>query len=147
MINISEYYKMVEDAINVLGVDPETCKDENEQGAWALMRGDQEVWMDCWYVEEEEIVYFQVLAPIFEIPEDMPAEFYRELLEVNYTLIGASFGVFKSMLALKLIREVNNFSKEDALLMISRVGGYAEQYGPVFSEKYLGIDPGQISEN
>jgi hypothetical protein len=98
-------------------------------------------------VEEEEIVYFQVLAPIFEIPEDMPAEFYRELLEVNYTLIGASFGVFKSMLALKLIREVNNFSKEDALLMISRVGGYAEQYGPVFSEKYLGIDPGQISEN
>ena len=147
MINISEYYKMVEDAINVLGVDPETCKDENEQGAWALMRGDQEVWMDCWYVEEEERVYFQVLAPMFEIPEDMPAEFYRELLEVNYTLIGASFGVFKSMLALKLIREVNNFSKDDALLMISRVGGYAEQYGPVFSEKYLGIDPGQISEN
>ncbi len=147
MINISEYYKMVEDAINVLGVDPETCKDENEQGAWALMRGDQEVWMDCWYVEEEEIVYFQVLAPIFEIPEDMPSEFYRELLEVNYTLIGPTFGVFKNMLALKLIREVNNFSKDDALSMISRVGGYAEQYGPVFSEKYFGSDPDLTCEN
>jgi HTH-type transcriptional regulator/antitoxin HigA len=61
MANIQDYYKIVEDSISELGVDPNSCRDDNELGAWALMRGDQEVWIDCWYVEDEDQDYFQVL--------------------------------------------------------------------------------------
>ena len=99
MANIQDFYQIVEDAINQLGVDPNNCRDEEEKGAWALMRGDQEVWIDCWYVDEEDNVYFQVLAPIFELNEDLSIEFYRELLEINYTMLGVSFGTYKNMLA------------------------------------------------
>jgi hypothetical protein len=141
MANIQDYYKIVEDSISELGVDPNSCRDDNELGAWALMRGDQEVWIDCWYVEDEDQVYFQVLAPIFETPDDLPVEFYRELLELNYTLFGVSFGIFKNMLALKVIREANGMDKDEAVAIIGTIGNYASEYGPNLSVKYLGIDP------
>jgi hypothetical protein len=141
MANIQDYYKIVEDSISELGVDPNSCRDDNELGAWALMRGDQEVWIDCWYVEDEDQVYFQVLAPIFETPDDLPVEFYRELLELNYTLFGVSFGIFKNMLALKVIREATGMDKNEAVAIISRIGNYASEYSPSLSVKYLGIDP------
>ncbi len=147
MANIQDYYKIVEEAITELGVDPNSCRDEQEFGAWALMRGDQEVWIDCWYLEEEDEVYFQVLAPIFETPEDLPVEFYREILEVNYSMFGVSFGIYKNMLALKVIREATGMDKEEALAMVSRVGNYASEYSPALSLKYLGIDPNAGENN
>lgn len=147
MVNIQDYYKIVEDAIDELGVDPNSCRDENEQGAWALMRGNQEVWIDCWYIEEEDMVYFQVLAPVFETPDTLPVEFYRDILEINYSLFGVSFGIYKNMLALKVIREANSMDKDDALAMISRIGNYAAEYGPDLSIKYLGIDPNTAENN
>ena len=61
------------------------------------MRGDQEVWIDCWHIEEEDRAYFQVLAPILEVPSDMPLPFYREVLEINYNLFGVAFGIFKNI--------------------------------------------------
>jgi len=147
MANIQDYYKIVEDAISDLGVEPENCRDEQEQGAWALMRGDQEVWIDCWYIKEEDQVYFQVLAPVFEAPEDLPVEFYRDVLEINYALFGVSFGIYKNMLALKVIREATGMDKEEALAMVSRIGDYASEYGPALSIKYLGIDPNAGENN
>jgi hypothetical protein len=147
MANIQDYYKIVEDAIDELGVDPNSCRDDNEQGAWALMRGNQEVWIDCWYIEEEDMVYFQVLAPVFETPDTLPVEFYRDILEINYSLFGVAFGIYKNMLALKVIREANGMDKDEALAMISRIGNYAAEYGPDLSIKYLGIDPNAGENN
>lgn len=147
MTNVQDYYKIVEDAISELGVDPNSCRDDNDKGAWALMRGNQEVWIDCWYIEDEDQVYFQVLAPIFETADSLPLDFYRELLEINYTLFGVSFGVYNNMLALKVIREASGMDKNEALAMISRVGNYASEYGPQLSIKYLGIDPNAGENN
>lgn len=147
MANIQDFYQIVEDAINQLGVDPNNCRDEEENGAWALMRGDQEVWIDCWYVDEEDNVYFQVLAPIFELNEDLPIEFYKELLEVNYTMLGVSFGTYKNMLALKVIREANGMDSDEAHDIIDKVGNYASEYGPALGAKYIGIDPNSSEDN
>ncbi len=147
MTNVQDYYKIVEDAISELGVDPNSCRDDNDKGAWALMRGNQEVWIECWYIEDEDQVYFQVLAPIFETADSLPLDFYRELLEINYTLFGVSFGVYNNMLALKVIREASGMDKNEALAMISRVGNYASEYGPQLSIKYLGIDPNAGENN
>lgn len=146
MANIKEFYTLVEDAIAQLGVDPNNCRDDEENGAWALMRGNQEIWVDCWYVEDEDKIFFQVLAPVFEVPENMTVEFYRELLETNYSLFGVSFGIYKNMLALKAIRDANGMDVEEALSIISNVGAYASEQTPALSIKYLGVDP-NIGEN
>ena len=147
MANIQEFYTIVEEAIAELGVDPIECRDNKEPGAWALMRGNQEVWIDCWYIEEEDSVYFQVLAPVFEIPANTPVPFYREVLEVNYNLFGVAFGIYKDMLALKVIREAEGMDKMEALNMITRVGTYAIEYGGEIAKKHLGFDPTDVSDN
>ena len=146
MSNIEDFYKIVEDAISELGVDPNNCRDDEQNGAWALMRGNQEIWIDCWSTEDEGI-FFQVLAPVFEIPDNMPIEFYRELLEINYTLFGVSFGIFKNMLALKVIRDAKGMDKEEALSIISNVGAYVTEQTPILSLKYLGIDTNSADNN
>ncbi len=146
MSNIQDFYKIVEEAISELGVDPNNCRDDEQNGAWALMRGNQEIWIDCWSTEEEGI-FFQVLAPVFEIPDNMPLEFYRELLEINYTLFGVSFGIFKNMLALKVIRDAKGMDKEEALSIISNVGAYVTEQTPILSLKYLGIDTNSADNN
>jgi len=87
MENLDQYYQIVETAVKSLGVDPEKCRDDKEQGAWALMKGEQEVWLDCWYIEEEERVYFQALSPVLEVPNDMPAPFYRESISIKIQML------------------------------------------------------------
>ena len=144
--NIEEFYTVVEAAITDLGVAAIECRDSAEPGAWALMRANQEVWIDCWYIEEEDRVYFQVLAPVFEIPANMPAPFYREVLEINYNLFGVAFGIYKDMLALKVIREAEGMDKTEALNMITRVGNYAAEFGGEIAQKYLGFDPNEAPQ-
>ena len=147
MANIQEFYKIVENAISLLNVDPNNCRDDEESGAWALMRGNQEIWIDCWYVDEEDKVFFQVLAPVFEVPDNLPVEFYRELLEINYTLFGVSFGIYKNMLALKVIRDASGMDSDEAFSIISYVGDYASEQTPSLSIKYLGVDPNSVDNN
>lgn len=141
MANIEDYFKVIEAAITELGVEPDKCRDEKEQGAWALSNGQQEVWLDCWHIEAEDQVYFQALSPVLEIPNDMDAPFYREVLEINYNLFGVAFGVYKNMLAIKVIREAKGMDKDECRAMITRVGNYAAEYGPVLAEKYFNSDP------
>ena len=141
MENLEQYYQLIEGAIKELGVDPEQCRDDKEGGAWALIKGQQEIWLDCWYIENEQRVYFQALAPVLEVPNDMAAPFYRDILEVNYNLFGAGFGIFKNMLAIKSIREVEGMDQNECIAIITRVGNYASDYTPALVEKYFNKDP------
>ncbi len=147
MANIEEHYNVIEAAIQSLGVEPERCRDEKEPGAWAVMRGEQEIWIDCWHIEEEDRAYFQVLAPVLEVPSDMPLPFYREVLEINYNLFGVAFGIFKNMLALKVIREAEGLDETEALNTITRVGNYAGDFGPALLKKYFTDIPSPAPED
>lgn len=147
MANIEEYYKVIEKAIESLGVEPDKCRDENDPGAWAVMRGKQEIWVDCWHIEEEDRAYFQVLAPILEVPADISPIFYREVLEINYNLFGVAFGIFKNMLALKVIREAEGLDDSEALNTITRVGTYAADYGTALMDKYFDNTPSSAPED
>lgn len=139
MEDLKPYYDVVEDGINQLGVDAEEARGEND-GEWNLKRGNASVWIDLWYIEEEEGAYFQVMAPIMSLPEeeDKKNQLYQELLKLNYTLFGVSFALHEDGIYLKNIREVENLTASEVIFMIGRCGNYADSYNDELVKKFGG---------
>ncbi|AFC24780.1 YbjN domain-containing protein [Saprospira grandis] len=143
MQNIEETYKLIEGALEKLGLEPEKCKGK-EAGSWTIAREQQEIWIDCWEIEENEHkdTYFQVLTPILQIPAEMTVPFYREVLEFNYNMYGMAFGIFKDLLAIKSIREVRGLDESEVIATISRAWVYATDIKPQLMDKYFDVNPG-----
>jgi hypothetical protein len=135
MENLQYYYDMVETCIRDLGVDPAICRGE-QPGQWSLKKGSASVWIDVWHIESEGRGYFQVLAPVMQVPGTNVEAFYQELLELNYTLYGVAFVKFKDWVYVKLIREVDGLEQKEAAATINRVGWYADEYDDKLKVKY-----------
>ncbi len=139
MENIEAYYGVIESALTDLGVDPETCRDENQEGSWTISSGNVFLLLDCWADQEQNVVVFQVLSPLFELPDEMPSEFYNEILELNFLINGTSFSKLNKTLVLKSLRDLELSEKSEVNAMINRVGFYADKYGDSLSMKFFGV--------
>jgi len=139
MESLQPYYTLVEEAINELGVNAEEARGENA-GEWNLKRGTASVWIDLWYIEEEEGAYFQVMAPIMSLPEDENNrnQLTHELLKINYTLFNIAFTLHEDGVYLKNIREVEELDKSEVIYMIGRCGNYADNYNDELVKKFGG---------
>ena len=135
MENLQYYYDMVEKSISDLGVDPAVCRGEKE-GQWSLKKGSASVWIDIWHIEQENRAYFQVLAPVMQVPPANQEEFFKELLELNYTLYGVAFVKYQDWVYVKLIRECDGMEQKEAAATINRVGWYADEYDDRLKVKY-----------
>ncbi len=135
--DLQPYYNTVEASIAALGVDPADCRGENP-GQWNLRKGETTVWVDLWYIEREERPYFQVMAPIFQIPTDVDTKnrLFEELLSINDTLYGVAFTTYKEWIYIKVIREADGMDEGEAQAMLLRVGNYADQNRQELSAKY-----------
>lgn len=141
------YYEVIEDAIAMLGVEPNTCRGELP-GQWTLKNKEQEVWIDLWEIETEKRPYFQVLAPMMQVSSEISPAIYRELLEINYNLYGVAFSIKESQLYVKVLREAEGLTAKEAHAMILRVGTYAVDIGEELLLKYFSGNsgPGAISD-
>lgn len=135
MENLQQYYDMVENCIKALGVDPAICRGE-QAGQWSLQKGSASVWIDVWHIESEGRGYFQVLAPVMQVPENRKEEFFQELLELNYGFYGAAFVKFKDWIYVKMIRELDGLEEKEAAATMNRVGFYADEYDDKLKVKY-----------
>jgi hypothetical protein len=132
---ISKYYEVVEKGIEMAGVDPELCR-SNTDGQWNLKRGQTELWIDLWYVEQENHTYFQVMTPLVAIPEENKEVFYRELLDLNYQMIGSHFVTYKDGVYVKITKEAETLSPEELVLILNRIGYYGEVFEDGFIKKF-----------
>ncbi|HEY0029509.1 MAG TPA: YbjN domain-containing protein [Bacteroidia bacterium] len=135
MEQLQYYYDMVDKCISDLGVDPMICRGE-KAGQWSLKKGSASVWIDIWHIEQENRAYFQVLAPVMQIPPTNQQAFFQELLELNYTLYGVAFVKFNDWIYVKLIRECDGLEQKEAAATINRVGWYADEYDDKLKLKY-----------
>lgn len=150
MKNFDDYKTLIEQSINILGIDPMQSRC-SEPGQWLLFNGDTEIYVDLW--EQKEMTgwqyfqpegytlnIFQVLAPICYLPDDpkLRKQFYEELLENNLNLLFAAFTVNTSenMLAVKFRRICNSLKQEDIIEAIESVGYYAETTKDILEERY-----------
>jgi len=135
MENLQYYYDMVEKCISDLGVDPSLCRGD-KPGQWSLKKGSASVWIDVWHIDQENRGYFQVLAPVMEVPLTNQQSFFQELLELNYTLYGVAFVKYQNWIYVKLIRECDGLEQKEAAATINRVGWYADEYDDKLKVKY-----------
>jgi hypothetical protein len=135
MEDLNKYYIIVEEGIRQAGVDPELCR-SNSEGQWNLKRGNTELWVDLWYVEEENHTYFQVMTPLVSLPDENKEVFYRELLDLNYQMISACFVTYKDGVYIKITKEAETLSPEELVLCLSRVGYYGEVFEEGFIRKF-----------
>jgi hypothetical protein len=142
-MDLQPYYEVVESCIGGLGVDPVECRGD-KPGQWTLRKGSATVWVDLWHIEQEERAYYQVMSPIFPVPQDaeMRNNIFAELLSINDRLYGVAFTTYKEWIYIKVIREADGMDDTEAQAMLLRVGNYADQYRQELADKY-GIDISQ----
>ena len=133
--DLEPYYKIVENCIQRLGVDPALCRGE-KPGQWNLKKNNTDVWIDLWYIEREQRPYYQVMAPVIQVPEQNKAVLFEELLTINDQLYGVAFTLYKDWVYLKVIREVQGMDEDEAFAMLTRIGNYADDYKQKLAIKY-----------
>ena len=143
MENLNFYYRMVEECISRLGVDPVSTRGQ-EEGQWSLVKSYAKVWLDLWNIEKEGRAYFQVLSPVLKVTDvapDRKAELCEELLKINHSLYGVAFTIYNDFVWIKVIREASGMDSNEAMAMISRVGTYSDEYDDFLKNKYLPPQP------
>jgi len=136
MKNIESYYQIIENCIKRLGVDPAVCRGE-KAGQWDLKKGSASVWIDVWKKENEDYGYMQIMAPISEVPANNKEDFFREVLEINHNLYGVGMTKYENWIYIKIIRELEDLSEDEAFAMFNRIGNYADEYDDFFKNKYF----------
>ncbi len=139
---IQVYYQMVENVIKELGVDPALCRGQN-LGQWNMKLGSASVWIDVFQSKDQngnfiDGGYFQMMAPVLDVPTERQGEFFQELLEINHNLYGVAFTKFQNGIYIKSIRELDNLEQSEVMATFNRVGRYADQYDDVLKAKYAG---------
>lgn len=136
MPNLHKYYSTVEQAIEKIGLDPSKFRGE-QAGEWTLHRGDYTIWIDVWKDPIEQVTYLQVVAPVFEIPEESQVVLFRELLQINLQLCGIAFAVHGDKVVLKGTRVAEGLDIEEAYAMIMLISKYVSKFTPMLLKRYF----------
>ncbi|MDZ4839906.1 MAG: YbjN domain-containing protein [Bacteroidota bacterium] len=134
-IDLQQVYKEVEEGINLAGVDATLCRTENDLGQWNLKTGETEIWIDI-YSSDEEHDYFQVMSPLVYIPNENRENFYRELLDLNYQMIGIHFVTYKEGVYLKFMKDAAHTQSSEVFAILSRFGKFGPAFLHGFVEKF-----------
>ncbi|MDX2245667.1 MAG: YbjN domain-containing protein [Bacteroidia bacterium] len=135
MQDLTYHYTIVENALRQLGVDPTTCRGD-QPGSWNLVKGSAKIMLDLWYIEQEKRAYFSGIAPVMKFPKSNSESLAVELLSLNHQLYGAAFTLFKDIVYIRTIREVDGMDTNEVSAMILRVANYADHYDDILQEKF-----------
>lgn len=142
MSELNHYYEIVEQGITQIVENVATTR-RADAGSWTVFKGDVEIWIDLWEIEQglrgdkQNLPYFQVMSVLDTVPADVNPLMYKELLEINYKLYGVAFCISQDKLILKLIREAEFLNAEEVYFTILRVGNYASEFAPTIINKYI----------
>lgn len=144
MQNLEVFYKMVDEVIKKLGVDPSVCRGE-KPGQWNMRKGSGDVWVDVWKLDDKDYGYIQIMGPVSKIPAGKELDFYKELMEINHGLYACSLTKYEDCIYVKSIRELEDLNESEVLAMFDRVGYYVDFYDDFIKNKYF-TEPGRRAE-
>jgi len=143
---IEHFYKLVEEVLSEYKVDPVTARGQ-QPGQWNLTFGSASIWVDVFQAKDAQgnptaYGYFQVLALVCEVPVNNQHLFTKELLEINHSLYGVGFTIFKDTAFIKSIRELEGLDKSEIKSTFDRVSIYANDWDDKLKAKYFGFTGG-----
>ena len=137
---IQHYHNLVEEVLSDYKIDPATARGQ-APGQWNLRLGSASVWVDVFQSKDAQgnplqYGYLQVMAPVCDVPTNNQDQFTKELLEVNHSLYGVAFTIFKDKAYIKAIRELQGLDKSEVMSTFDRVGIYADEWDDKLRSKY-----------
>ena len=121
---IQTFYKLVDDAITDLGLNPEEVRGE-QPGQWNLKKGRFDIMVDIW--EQENQFLFQIVCPLCSLPNENKEEFLLHLLKRNYGMSSITYAILEDSVFLKYTTEANTLTKEAVVMLFNKAAFYAEQ--------------------
>lgn len=121
---LEPYYKLVDDAISALGLNPEETKGQ-QAGQWNLKKGKFDIFVDVW--EQENHFLFQIISPLCSLPDENKEAFTLHLLKKNYGLSSLAYSIMDDSVFLKYTTELHSLTKENIVALLSKTAFYAEQ--------------------
>jgi len=140
MDSLAYYAQVVEKAIAQIGLNPEDAKIADHK--WSLKKGSVSIWVELYTFQNRP--YFQVAAPIMEVPSIRTGELAIELLKLNNDMFGVAFVMHKERIYLKGLREAEGLDVSEAYSIMLRVGNYADKYDDGLKERYPNTTPGNM---
>ncbi len=139
---IQHYYDLVEGVITDYKVDPALCRGQ-QAGQWNLKFGSANIWVDVFQSKDAngqptQYGYFQALALVCDVPVNNQHLFTKELLEINHTLYGVAFTIFRDKAYIKAIRELEGLDKTEVRATFDRVSIYSNDWDDKLRQKYFG---------
>lgn len=146
---IQFYFNLFEEVLIEYKIDPATARGQ-QPGQWNLKLGSASVWVDVFQSKDAQgnltnYGYFQVMAPVCEVPVNNQHLFTKELLEINHSLYGVAFTIFQDKAYIKAIRELQGLDKSEIKTTLDRVGIYADDYDDKLKAKYFAFSGGSRS--
>ena len=143
---IEHYHNLVDEVLRDYKIDPATAKGQIP-GQWNLKWGSASVWVDVFQSKDAQgnlvqAGYFQVMAPVCEVPVNNQHLFTKELLETNHSLYGVAFSIFKDKAYIKSLRELEGLDKSEIKATFDRVGIYADEWDDKLKAKYFAFSGG-----
>jgi hypothetical protein len=143
---IEHYYNLVEEVLSEYKIDPKAARGQTP-GLWTLKFGSADIWVDVFQSKDAQgnLIaggYLQVLAPVCEVPVNNQHLFTKELLEINHSLYGVGFTIFKDNAYIKSIRELQGLDKSEVKSTFDRVSIYANDWDDKLKAKYFGFTGG-----
>ena len=143
---IQHYYDLVEEAFREYKIDPATARGQLP-GQWNLTLGSASIWVDVFQSKDAQgnlapYGYLQVLAPVCDMPVNNQHLFTKELLEINHSLYGVGFTIFKDKAYIKSIRELEGLDKSEIKSTFDRVSIYANDWDDKLKAKYFSFTDG-----
>jgi hypothetical protein len=147
--SIQTYYTLIEEALAEYKIDPVTCRGQ-QPGQWNLVLGSAGIWVDVFQSRDAQgnptpYGYFQVMAPVCDVPVNNQNLFTKELLEANHSLYGVAFTIFKDKAYIRAIRELQGLDKSEVKATFDRVGIYADEWDDKLKTKYLAFTGGRVA--
>jgi hypothetical protein len=121
---LEAYYKLVDEAISALGLNPEETKGQ-QPGQWNLKKGKFDILVDVW--EQENHFLFQIVSPLCSLPDENKEAFMLHLLQKNYGLSSLAYSIMDDSVFLKHTTEMHSLTKENIVSLLSKTAFYAEQ--------------------
>lgn len=143
---IQFYYNLFEEALADYQIDPASARGQ-QPGQWNLKLGSASVWVDIFQSKDAQgnltnYGYFQVMAPVCDVPVNNQHVFTKELLEINHGLYGVFFTIYQERAYIKSIRELQGLDKSEIKSTLDRVGIYADDFDDKLKSRYFGFSGG-----
>ncbi len=138
-MNLQQTSDLVEASIKGLNIDPVASRKEKE-GQWNITVKGAPVYLDVFnFSSKPETYYFQVMSPLFKVPESRNEEIYGDLLDMNYDMYACAICRKNGWFYILALRPATGLDQTEVNYLIDTVSHYSNDFYSKLTFKYKDV--------